>query len=303
MNTTQSKTLLSVIIPTYRREQVLLDSIEALLLILPKNTELLIVDQTEKHTSNVAEQLERYYKEGRIRWITEKKPSITKAMNRGAREAVGKILLFVDDDIVPDQKLIDAHLDAHSEENNALIAGRVMQPWHEDDHEADMFTSRTPELIPEFIGCNFSIPRRLLMKLGGFDENFKGAAYRYEREFADRLREHGCKIVYEPRAWIRHLHTSSGGTRSKGDHLTSWNPRHPVGAYYYLYTSPLVKSPVYESLKRLFGSVVTRHHLRAPWYIPVTWVSELAGMFWAVILRIKGPALPFKNHRENSEPL
>ena len=64
--------------------------------------------------------------------------------------------------------------------------------------------------------------------------------------------------------------------------------------YYYLFVSPLDRNRAARAVRRLLRSVATRHHLRKPWYIPVTLVSELLGLFWALGLRLKGPALPFR---------
>lgn len=284
---------LSVVIITYRRDQVLLDTIEYLLAIPGPRAEIIVVDQTEQHTPQALQQLEAHDRANHIRWICRSSPGITPSMNCGAEAAKGDILLFLDDDIVPDPQLLAAHASAHQSARGALIAGRVLQPWHGDAHDSDPFTLKAGEYKEEFIGCNFSIGRDLLMSIGGFDENFKGAAYYYERELADRLLESGHRIWYEPTAVIRHLHHGSGGTRSKGDHLTSWNPHHPVGAYYYLLVSRRLTHRARKSARRFFRSVMTRHHLRRPWYIPVTLVSELLGLCWAICLRIKGPALPF----------
>jgi len=284
-------TRLSIVIPTYGREQVLINTLEALHILPESAYEILVIDQTPVHEPEVHGRLEYWSEKKAIRWLKQAEPSIPKAMNRGALEAKGALLLFLDDDIVPDANLLKAHRQAHDAHRGDIIAGRVLQPWHGDDHETDTFTGTTAEVKEEFIGCNFSIQRETIAALGGFDENFKGAAYQYEREFADRLLVAGGTIWYEPTALIRHLHYQSGGTRSRGGHLTSWNPRHPVGAYYYLLISKRVTGRLRRVLARFVSSVKTRHHLRKPWYIPVTLCSEVMGFFWAVGLRLRGQKL------------
>lgn len=293
---------LSIVIPTYGREQVLVDSLAALIGLAEPDYEIVLVDQTARHEPEVQSRLDYWSEQEAIHWLRQAEPGIPKAMNRGALEARGEVLLFLDDDIVPDSELLKAHMEAHGERRGEIIAGRVMQPWHNDDYDAEPFTGRTPEFKLEFMGGNFSIRREILLELGGFDENFKGAAYRFEREFADRLLARGHTIWYQPAALIRHLHCSTGGTRSKGDHLTSWNPRHPVGAYYYLFVSPFVKKRASSAVRRLFRSVMTRHHLKNPWYIPVTLVSEFSGLVWALGLRLKGHALPFSKSANVTPP-
>jgi glycosyltransferase involved in cell wall biosynthesis len=286
---------LSIVIPTYRREKVLVDTLKGLLELEPKGVEIVVVDQTPEHQPEVQAWLDQAHGSGRIRHIRKALPSIPEAMNLGALEATGELILYLDDDIIPDDLLLHAHIVAHEANRADLVAGRVLQPWHSDCHTTDAFTKTVGESKAEFIGCNFSIRRELLIELGGFDENFKGAAYNYEREFADRLMESGSDIWYEPSALIRHLHYSDGGTRSKGDHLTSLNSRHPVGAYYYFFRSPRVKHRLGKTLKRFFGALLTRHHLRKPWYIPITFLSELGGILWALRLRLSAPALPLRS--------
>lgn len=293
---------LSIVIPTFGREQVLLDTINDLVVLEEPGVELLIVDQTKQHGREVRQQLAAHDRAKRIRWIRQSGPGITPSMNCGAEAANGKFLLFLDDDIIPHQRLLAAHLKAQRENKGEIVAGRVLQPWHDDQHDSDPFTRTTGQHKQEFMGGNFSIRRDLLMELGGFDENFKGAAYHYEREFAERLLEAGYRIWYEPTALVRHLQHPSGGTRAKGGHLTSWNPRHPVGAYYYLFVSSRVKRRPIQALRRLGRSIFTRHHLRKPWYIPVTLTSELMGLGWALGLRIKGPLLPFPARGSTARP-
>ena len=49
-------------------------------------------------------------------------------MNRGLREAKGDIVLFLDDDIIPDKNLVAAHRETHVEHPDTwAVVGQVMQ--------------------------------------------------------------------------------------------------------------------------------------------------------------------------------
>src|SRR5205085_4668716 len=77
----------SVVIPTYQREGVLLDTIDYLLRLEPPPAEILIVDQTPEHERETALRLARLESAGQIRHLRLPEPSITRAMNVGLREA------------------------------------------------------------------------------------------------------------------------------------------------------------------------------------------------------------------------
>ena len=290
---------LSVVIPTYRREQVLLDTVEYLLALEPGADELILVDQTEVHEPGIQRSLEAMTAAGRIRWVRLAEPSIPAAMNRGLLESRNQLVLFLDDDIRPDPGLFEGHVRAHAEHAGALVAGRVIQPWEEGvELPSDApfrFCGLEGSWIEEFMGGNFSLPREDALALGGFDENFVRVAYRFEAEFAERWRGSGRRIRFSPQACLHHL-KCEGGTRSFGDFLTTWRPHHAVGAYYFLLrTRGLRALPA--MLARLWGSVATRHHLRRPWWIPVTLVAETSGLAWACKLAFQGPKLASRDQR------
>src|SRR4051812_30966459 len=92
---------LSIAIPTYNREETLLDTVNYLLkqMILP--AEILIIDQTIRHKPGVESILAEWDTAGSIRWIRLPQPSIPKAMNEALIRARSEILLFLDDDIIP----------------------------------------------------------------------------------------------------------------------------------------------------------------------------------------------------------
>jgi GT2 family glycosyltransferase len=140
---------LSVVIPTYRRGPVLLDTIRYLLEMPERLQEILIVDQTEELPPAIEEffqwletgragfsndwkiSVEKFQglETGIIRRVTLPEPSIPHAMNTGLQEATGEIVLFLDDDIVPDENLIRAHVETYEKFPEArAVVGQVLQP-------------------------------------------------------------------------------------------------------------------------------------------------------------------------------
>lgn len=283
----------SIAIPTYRREKVLLDTLDYLLGLETGASEILVVDQTLDHEAATIEKLSAWNGEGRIRWIRLDTPSITHAMNTALLSATQDLVLFLDDDIRPEQDMVSAHHAAHQRYPDVLVAGRVIQPWEEgrdfsgDDHFH--FAGMKPAWIKEFMGGNFSLSRKLALSLGGFDENFVRVAYRFEAEFAHRFISSGRRIYFTPDACLHHLKDAGGGTRSFGEHLTTWRPDHAVGAYYFALRTKPNGLWLKDFIARPLRALMTKHHLRQPWWIPTTLIAELRGMLWALRLNLLGP--------------
>ena len=280
---------ITVAIPTYRRETVLIETLQYLLALSHPAAEILVLDQTEQHEPATATALRTMADCGQIRWVQLAEPSIPKAMNQGLLLATQAVVLFVDDDIKPEPGLLSAHLAAHSVHGDVIVAGRVIQPWEEGVDLASetnfRFAGVRSAWISEFMGGNFSVRRSIALALGGFDENFVRVAYRFEAEFAYRFCASGRRIWFEPTACLHHLKDASGGTRTYGEHLTTWRPDHAVGAYYFALRTRAWR----ELVTRPLRSVMTRFHLRRPWRILGTLWAEVRGLLWALRLRAGGP--------------
>lgn len=295
---------LSVAIPTYRREQVLVDTLSALLMQVPAPDEILVIDQTPMHMTTVKKQLQTWDAAGEIRWLRLPEPSITRAMNQGLLAARGEWVLFLDDDIVPAPGLIAAHASRFQDPEVLGVVGQVLQPgqaagapipaqrgkgiWRDLNFP---FHTDQPAEIANAMAGNLSVRRERAIRAGGFDENFKGVAYRFETEFARRLVGDGGKLVFEPRARIYHLQASRGGTRAYGNPLCSPSPAHSVGEYYLALREGRGWERWSFILWRLFRSVRTRFHFSHPWCILVKLVGELRGLAWALRLHLSGPTL------------
>jgi GT2 family glycosyltransferase len=283
----------SAVIPTYRREQVLVDTLRYVLALSPAAAEILVLDQTPEHTAPVEQALSAWNASGAIRWLRLSPPSIPRAMNRGLAEARHDLVLFLDDDILPEPELIAAHIAAHETAGAALTAGRVIQPWQEGQNfsqdQSFHFACLTPQWIERFMGGNFCVNRAEAIALGGFDEQFVKVAYNFEAEFAHRFCRSGRNIYYEPAACLHHLKANEGGTRTFGGHLTTVKPDHAVGDYYFMLRTRGLWRGLAGFPHRAVRSVATRHHLRRPWWIPLTLAAELRGMIWALSLSAQGP--------------
>ena len=295
----------SVVIPTYGRDHVLLETIQRVLALDPAPGELLVVDQSPAHAEQVERELRALDGAGRIRWVRLDRPSIPGAMNLGLSLAREDVVIFLDDDVVPVADLIGAHLAAQREA--PFVAGQVLQPGEQPQPLAEgpqapfSFRSSGRGPVDELIGCNFSVRRASALSLGGFDEQFVAAGYRYEREFCDRVRRAGHVILFEPLAGVRHLQAAAGGTRAFGHHLRTARPGHSVGSYYYLLQSR-PSGWLRRFLVRPLRSIRTRHHLRRPWWILPTLLAEAAGMMWALRLWRQGPRLVSSRLQGDDQP-
>jgi GT2 family glycosyltransferase len=284
---------LTIVVPSYGRDGVLLDTLKHLFALNPPASEIIVVDQTDKHSPEASCALESWQSSAWMRWLRLNDPNIPGAMNRGLLEASHPIVLFLDDDIIPHRGLVEAHASALERTGAALVAGRIIQPWQVgrdfSDDDGFHFATTRPTWIQDFMGGNFSVRRDIMLRLGGFDERFVRVAYNFEAEFAHRLRRAGHRIYYEPTASIHHLKVSTGGTRTFGNHLRSHRPNHAVGAYYFILRTWSGWQSVGRFLARPLRAIATRHHLRQPWWIPTTLLAELSGMVWALVLAARGP--------------
>jgi GT2 family glycosyltransferase len=301
----ENRLTLTVAIPTYCREQVLLDTVRQLLGQTPTALEILILDQTPVHEPETDQQLSAWHDAGLIRWMRLSAPSQPGALNVALREAAGDLVLFLDDDIRVDAGFLTAHLQGFHDQQIWAVAGQVLQPGEIPDvhyrHELGsgpftdcgfLFRSAVPAIIENGMSGNLSVRRDRALQLGGFDENFlPPVAYRFDNDFCKRLCRAGGKIQFEPQARIYHLRAARGGTRNNSNHLTSSSPEHGVGDYYFAMKQSAGMARWRYVVRRLFREVRTRFHLRHPWWIPVKLLGELRAIRLAHRLIRQGPAL------------
>lgn len=115
----QNKPLISVIIPTYNRGRLILDSVNSVLNQTYKNIELIVVDDcSTDDTKKIIESI----KDFRIKYVKlEKKSGACVARNRGIEKSTGEFIAFNDSDDLWIPEKICSQLDFLNK-NNADIA-------------------------------------------------------------------------------------------------------------------------------------------------------------------------------------
>lgn len=299
-----SSTDVTVIIPTIGREAVLLDTIRACLSESQPPFEVIVVDQSQSHEPETIRQLSQWTGQGSVRVLTPSVASQPAAMNVGVQAARSRLLLFLDDDVQPTPGFMAAHADLHQDPSVWVVVGQIIQPWQQPEDlprqgptrglRADLefpFHSTRECLIQNGMSGHMSVRRDHCLAVGGFDENFKGAAYRFDTEFARRVIRHGGKVLFSPKASLKHLRVARGGTRLIGNHLASADPIHGVGDYYFALQLAKGWERWHYIGKRMFRETRTKFHLRHPWYIPVKFLGEVRALLWAYSLSAIGAKL------------
>ncbi|RBP49166.1 GT2 family glycosyltransferase [Arenicella xantha] len=289
-----------MVIPSYQRAEIVLDTIALLLDQVVPADEIIIVDQTAYANSDrFAKELRQLDLDGKIRWIRLDQPSIPHAMNVGLTRAKSDYVLFLDDDSSFKPTLIQAYCDYLDQEDVVAVVGQVVQPYEVPtelplSYQAGSgiyrdlsfkFYATEDRWIHNCMAGNLLVDKHQAQQAGGFDQQFEGVAYRFETEFCRRLIRHsGQAFLFGSKASIDHLKLASGGTRSKvRNFLTSSSPVHSQGDYYFaLRESQGIERCKYIAV-RFFGSIIARFYVRNPWWIPVRLVGEMRGL--AVALR------------------
>jgi len=226
--------LISVIIPTYNREDALRDSIADVLKQDYPNFEAIVVDQTATHKPEIQQYLAEMSNQGKIRWFRVNWASLPGARNYAVRRAKGEIILFIDDDVQLPENFLANHAKNYQDNPEiGAIAGRVFDRMKLTDSQGNLIIEQLPpeamdpgiawyyiDLVhtvkPQQVlsarGCNMSFRREIFTQHGlKFDERFRGSAVREESDFCLRLRSTGYKIWYDPEAHLVHLGEETGG--------------------------------------------------------------------------------------------
>lgn len=273
--------LISVIIPTYNREEPLRDTLTDILKQDYPNFEVIVVDQTAKHKPETQQFLENLAAAGKIKWFRVNWANLPGARNYGVRRAAGEIILFIDDDVQLPAGFLAAHARNYIEKPQVgAVAGRVLDRMklanskenftiEELPPEAmdagiawyyiDLVHTVKPQQVLSARGCNMSFRRQVFSEYGlRFDERFKGSAVREESDFCLQFRKTGYIIWYEPEAYLIHLGEETGGCHD----ISTRSPEYQITLYHNHFFMGFKNLTPYQCLRlfaRLFDCQVLGH--------------------------------------------
>ncbi len=236
---------LSIVIPTYGRNEVLCQTLRALLALDLRGGEIIVVDQNVEHDPLTRDYLASIAH--RIRHLHEP-PSLPRARNVGWKAAAGDVVLYLDDDVIPHEGLVESHRRAYDDSTVGGVAGRVRTigfpapespapraRWPAIGWLFFNLAQTAPAEVATARGCNMSFRRAVLEELGGFDERYAPSPYRNESDFCFRVRRRGYRLVFVPCAAVDHLMHESGGVRAAGGD-ESLRPSHHVDNFRFFWT-------------------------------------------------------------------
>jgi glycosyltransferase involved in cell wall biosynthesis len=216
---------ISVIIPTHNRKETLRKNLLSLLhqSLDPEDYQIIAVDDgsTDGTDGMVCSAFEKELN-SRIDYVKQSNKGPCAARNRGIQIAAGDILLFINDDTLSDQHLLELHLRKHlaNMEKNVSVLGQVawsdgcpvtpLMKWL--SHGGPLFGFHKIQGQNEvpwhfFVTSNVSLKKEFLSQIGPFDEDFREA--HDDTEFAWRANKNGMRLIYCEPALTYHLHPQS----------------------------------------------------------------------------------------------
>lgn len=206
----------SVVVPTHGRPRSLGACLHALsCLDFPKDAyEVIVVDDGSDYA--VREVTERFNRDMQTRFVRLRaKTGPATARTVGVREARGTIVAFTDDDCSPDRDWLKALDNAFPDDPGAIAVGGLTI----NECAGNLYSTATQYLLDAlfewynrnpgdakfFPTLNLACGQRAFLDIGGFDPSFTLAAAE-DRDFCDRWREAGGRLIHEPRAIVRHAH-------------------------------------------------------------------------------------------------
>jgi GT2 family glycosyltransferase len=138
--------------------------------------------------------------------------------NAGVDRSEAELIIFIDDDVVPNHRFVEAHIAAVTGDGDdgapVVSCGPFVQPGDWDPTPWNLWEARQAKKEADnlmmgsyrvswrqFHTGNNCLPRAVFEAVGGFDESFKRAE---DDELGLRLHRHGCRFHFEPEAIAWH---------------------------------------------------------------------------------------------------
>ena len=152
-----------------------------------------------------------------LRWETQARAGQAAARNHGASLTTAPVILFLDDDVVPEPDLVMQHLRHHVRGDGVAVLGDCpvvrtgrslyqlgVWAWWEDANHRRATPGHQPT-YRDFCAGNVSLRRSDFEAVSGFDEGFRGYGGE-DYELGHRLLRSGVRFVVDRGARGHHHH-------------------------------------------------------------------------------------------------
>lgn len=214
----------SIVVCTYNRAESLKDTLAALARLEAPPTrpwEVIVVDNNSRdHTRQVVEAMQQTWT--RLRYVFEPAQGLSHARNRGIAEAAGAVILFTDDDVLPEPDWLVTTLAGLDKYGADACGGYIAPIWETPppDWLTERFygflavrTDRSDDYPIEAasqapFGANMAIRKAVFDKVGGFDtrRGRKGTvlASGEDSEMFERILAAGLKVAFLGSSRVHH---------------------------------------------------------------------------------------------------
>jgi glycosyltransferase involved in cell wall biosynthesis len=208
----------SVIIPTYNRQAVLKECLEALArqTVRLEMFEVIVVDDG---STDETEQFCRGYRPNySFQYLRELNAGAGAARRRGVQHARGEYLLLCNDDTISAPDLLAHHWKMQQARSNLrqCVLGDFRLPPAAQQRALTRFLTQSSFFFPQaklrageyweytyVVTCNLSVKRDAVLAAGSFDARFRVAE---DSDLGVRLSRNGFSVLYVPEAQAIHQH-------------------------------------------------------------------------------------------------
>ncbi|HEU4551936.1 MAG TPA: glycosyltransferase [Chitinophaga sp.] len=271
---------ISVVIPTYRRPQLLMQCITALARQHFERDDFEVIVVSDGPDSITKKQVVSWKHTGLldIRYIplpAKKGPAA--ARNAGWRAAGGVIIAFTDDDCQPDENWLRNIWEQYCSQPYIAFTGRVIVPAPEKPTDHEWNTAQLEKA--DFITANCACTRLALEKTGGFDERFE-LAWREDSDLEFKLLLNNIPIVHLNNAIVVHpVRPADWGISLREQRKSMFNAL-LYKKYPELYRRKIRQSPPWNYYIMIVSLVAALAGLLAH----ATWLTVIALPVWLIFL-------------------
>lgn len=204
----EAQPLISVVVPSHNRFDILRECLKALAQQTYSDYELIVVDDASTdETPSLLAEFASEHPDLRFWWlVNEENLGANASRNRGIREAHGQLVAFLDSDCIAEPDWLEKLASGFDSDAVASVTGTVINPSPTNVYELVVKgTSRVHGrgAAPRLVGGNMCIRRELLLK-HPLDEDLKYGCD--EEGIYLRLRAAGFLQNLVPEAVVRHEH-------------------------------------------------------------------------------------------------